>query len=283
METIKQWWSNDLSRGVKLVFLVLLANGLPAFIILMSIPGKTESFFVWTVRPEINARLLGVMYSNALMLVLFGALQRSWARVRITMVVITLFSVLATVLTFFYLKPFLAHPWYHLTYWLTMYLVLFVAAPFVFVTHERKGGGRLPVSIPLTSAARAVAGSSLAVSLFSAGLLLFRIDVVNQMWLWKLPPLVGGLIGVLFLTHAAAYAWALWDGDWLRVRPMFWQAPLTGLLFLLLPLIHPADLHPDMQTAVRAYTLLAGLFVLAYIGVILGQRAVEQRLASHAS
>ena len=283
METIKQWWSNDLSRGVKLVFLVLLANGLPAFIILMSIPGKTESFFVWTVRPEINARLLGVMYSNALMLVLFGALQRSWARVRITMVVITLFSVLATVLTFFYLKPFLAHPWYHLTYWLTMYLVLFVAAPFVFVTHERKGGGRLPVSILLTSAARAVAGSSLAVSLFSAGLLLFRIDVVNQVWLWKLPPLVGGLIGVLFLTHAAAYAWALWDGDWLRVRPMFWQAPLTGLLFLLLPLIHRADLHPDMQTAVTAYTLLAGLFVLAYIGVILGQRAVEQRLASHAS
>ena len=31
------------------------------------------------------------------------------------MVVITLFSILATLLTFVYLKPFLAHPWYHLS------------------------------------------------------------------------------------------------------------------------------------------------------------------------
>ncbi len=34
------------------------------------------------------------------------------------MVVVTLFSILATVLTFFHLKPFLAHSRFHLAYWL---------------------------------------------------------------------------------------------------------------------------------------------------------------------
>ncbi len=38
MNTIKKWWQNDLSLGVKIVLLALLANGLPAFIILMQCP-----------------------------------------------------------------------------------------------------------------------------------------------------------------------------------------------------------------------------------------------------
>lgn len=221
------------------------------------------------------------MYGNALILVVFGAFQLTWARVRIVMVVITLFSLLATALTFFFLKPFLAHPWYHLTYWLVMYLVLFFASPYVFLTHERKYGGRLAVQIPLNAATRLLAGASLLVSLILGLGLLFQVDVVSQNWPWTLPPLVGGLIGVLFVTHTAAYAWALWDGDWLRVRPMFWQAPLTGLLFLLLPLIHPNDLRADAGTALTPYYALAGLMVLCSLGVILGNRAAEKELASH--
>ncbi|NDJ76548.1 MAG: hypothetical protein GYB65_09850, partial [Chloroflexi bacterium] len=129
MNRIKQWWANDLPIGVKIVFLVLLANAVPAFIILMSLPGMTKTLFVWTIKPKINARLIGVMYSNALLLVAFGAIQTNWARVRIIVVVIALFSIMATVLTFFFLDPYLAHPWYHFAYWLSMYFVLFFVAP----------------------------------------------------------------------------------------------------------------------------------------------------------
>lgn len=281
MDRFRHWWFNDLSIGVKIVFLVLLANAVPAIIILMSIPGMTEDFFVWTVTPVINARLMGVMYANALILVGIGVFQTSWARVRIIIVVITLFSILATVLTFFYLKPFLAHPWFHLTYWLGMYLVLFFAAPYVFVTQEKRDGGRLPVQIPLNNAARLLAGVFLLISLVCGLGLLFRVNTVNQVWPWKLPPLVGGLIGVLFMTHTAAYLWALWDGDWLRIRPMFWQAPPTGLLFILLPLLHPADLRPDAGTALALYYALAGAAVLLSLGIILSYRAAEKKLPSY--
>ncbi len=275
MHRLKQWWNNSLPKPVKFVFLVLLANALPAIIILMSIPNMTEDFFVWTIKPVINARLVGVMYANALILIGIGVFQTSWARVRIIMVVITLFSVFATLLTFVYLKPFLAHPWFHLTYWLVMYLILFFAAPYVFVTQERKSGGRLPVQVPLNAAAKLVAGVLLLISLIGALALLFRIDTVNQVLPWKLPPLVGGLIGVLFITHTAAYAWALWDGDWLRTRPMFWQAVPTALLFMLLPLLHQNDLRPDAGSSVALYYTLAALAMLASLGVILSYRLAE--------
>jgi len=278
MGIIARWWKNDLSKLVKFVFLVLLANGLPAFIILMSFPDMTDILFVWTINPTINARLVGVMYSNAILLLGFGAFQTKWANVRIVMVVITLFSIFATILTFFYLKPFLAHPWYHLTYWLTMYLVLFFAAPYVFITLEKKHGGRLPMQVALNGVARLVTGVSASLSLIVSLGLIFRIDIVNQIWPWKLPPLVGGLIGVLFITHAAAYCWALWDGDWLRVRPMFWQAPITGVLFFLLPLLHPADLRPEAGFGLALYYILIGFIVLSNLGIILGYRAVEKQV-----
>jgi hypothetical protein len=221
------------------------------------------------------------MYFNALLLIGFGIFQTSWPRVRVIMVVITLFSIFATVLTFFYLKPFLAHPWYHLTFWLVMYLVLFFTAPIVFVSQEKKYGGRLPVQIPLNLATRLLAGGLLLISLAIGLGLIFRIETVNQFWPWIMPPLVGGLIGVLFITHFAAYAWSLWDGDWLRVRPMFWQVPIMGLLFILLPLLHPNDLRPDVGTALTLYYIMAGLVVLSGLGIILSYRAAEKNLANH--
>ena len=149
MNRLRQWWSNDLPTPVKFVFLALLVNAVPAITILMSIPSRTEDFFVWTITPVINARLMGVMYANALILIAIGIVQTSWARVRIIVLLITLFAILATTLTFVYLKPFLAHPWFHLAFWLGMYLILFFSAPYVLVTQEKKQGGRLPIQVPL--------------------------------------------------------------------------------------------------------------------------------------
>ena len=281
MNKVKQWWHNDLPIGVKVVFLVLLANAVPAIIILMTIPNRTEDFFVWTVKPVINARLLGVMYGNALILIAIGVMQKSWARVRIIMVVITLFSILATILTFFYLKPFLAHPWFHLAYWLGMYLVLFFVAPYVFITQERKSGGKLPVQIPLNLGTRLFTILFILICLICSFGLLFQIETVNQVWPWTMPPLVGGLIGVLFTTHTAAYAWALWDGDWVRVRPMFWQAPITSLLFILLPLLHPTDLRVDVGSDLTLYYATASFIALTALAIIFTYRSPEKKLAYH--
>ena len=146
------------------------------------------------------------MYGNALLLVVFSAFQTKWENVRVNMVVITLFSVFATILTFFYLKPFLAHPWFHLAYWLIMYIALFFTAPIVFFNQEKKTGGKLAVRSPLTLLTKIIASLTSLISLIIGLGLIFKFELVNNNWPWNLPPLVGGLIGVLFLTHAAAYA-----------------------------------------------------------------------------
>lgn len=283
IDDVLNWWKSGLSPWVKFVYLVLIANGLPAFIILMSLPDQTATWFVWTVKPTASAYLLGVMYGNALLLVLFGVMQPSWVRARITLLVISIFSVVATIVTFLNLGPFLQHPWFHLAYWLSMYIVLFVAAPVVFFVQERAQGGRLPVEVPLSALARTVAAASLLV-LALAGLALFiGPPFASTFWPWSLTPLVSRIVAVWFSSLAAAYGWALWDGDWRRTRLIFWQAIPTGAALALVPLVHAGDLRVDASPALGLYVALAtGLATLNLVIVLLEQRvtrAVSSRSA----
>jgi hypothetical protein len=92
---------------------------------------------------------------------------------------------------------------------------------------------------------------------------------------------VGGLIGVLFTTHAAAFAWALWDGDWLRVRAIFWQAPPTALMLLLLPLVHASDLRPEPGGSLALYYAVLVLVMLAFSGIALRYQLIAKQPAHY--
>ena len=134
---------------VRAVQLVLLVNALPAFIVLTSLPSRTDDLFVWTVKPDASAQLLAAMYGNAALLTLLTLGRKAWAEIRVAFVVFTLFAVAATIVTFFHLDPFLAHPRYFFVYWLVNYFLLFFLTPYVFWREERAHGGRLPIDVPL--------------------------------------------------------------------------------------------------------------------------------------
>jgi hypothetical protein len=273
IESVAEWWRSGVSRPVKFVYLVLLANGLPAFLILTFAPGNTDDLFVWTIKPDASAQLLGVMYGNALLLVAIGLLQPGWGRARITVVLIAFFSVAATIVTLFNLDPFLKHPWIHLTYWLTMYTILLFAAPIVFVVEERRHGGRLPVEVPSSRPARGIAACCVA-ALGAAGLaLLVSTSFMSDLWPWNLTPLVGRILGVWFCALAVAYAWALWDGDSVRTKPIFVQGVVTGPALAIVPLLHRPDLKDDVAAELVLYLALAGLLAASgLVGVLEGRR-----------
>jgi hypothetical protein len=279
IDAVRHWWKSGLSPWVKFVYLVLVANGLPAFIILMSLPGQTATWFVWTVNPQASAHLLGIMYGNALLLVLLGVTQPSWARARITLLVISIFSVIATIVTFLNLDPFLKHPWFHLTYWLSMYIILFFAAPVVFLVQERTHGGRLPVEVALSPLARVAVTASLVVLALAGVVLFIGPPFANTFWPWSLTPLVSRIVAVWLSSLAVAYCWALWDGDWLRTRLIFWQAIPTGAALALIPLLHTGDLRANASLALGLYLVLAaGLAALNLLAVLAEQRVSRAAL-----
>ena len=212
-------------RLVTAIEVVLLLNALPAFVVLTAMPSKTDSLFVWTVKPEASALLLAAMYGNAAILATLALLRSTWPSVRATFVVFALFSVAATIVTFFHLDPFLAHRRYFLVYWLVNYFFLLVATPAVFLSRERRNGGRLPKVVPLARSVRTAALLAAAACLVAGAALLIGPGLANHLWPWSLTPLVARLIGVWLTALGGAFLWTLWDGDSERTRSIFPYVP----------------------------------------------------------
>jgi hypothetical protein len=256
------------SRAVTAVQAILVVNALPAFVNLMSIPDRTGRWFVWTVEPAANARVLGVMYGSACLLGLLGYAARTWPRQRATFVVVAPFAVAATIVTLVTLKPFRAHPWYELAYWLLMYSILCVLVPATFAVEERRHGGRLPVEEPFAAAGRAAVAVVSAFLLVAGVGLLFELSYATRLWPFALTPLVARILGVWLGCLGLASAWVVWDGDRRRARALLLSIPPTGVLLALVPLLHRDDLRDGATGARVAYLLLAGaMAVLPVFGL----------------
>jgi hypothetical protein len=247
---------------VTLVQAILVVNALPAFVNLMSIPDRTERWFVWTVKPAANARALGVMYGSACLLGLLGYAARTWPRQRATFVVVAPFAVAATIVTFVTLDPFRAHPWYELAYWIFMYSILFVLVPATFLVNERAEGGRLPVEAPFAPLGRAAVAASAALLLVAGIGLLFELSYATRLWPFAITPLVARILGVWLSCLGLAHAWAAWDGDRLRARALLLSMPPTGGLLALVPLLHRDELRDHPTGALVAYLIVAGAALL---------------------
>jgi hypothetical protein len=274
----RSWWTTGQDPWVKFVELFLVVNALAAVGSLVLAPGS-EEWFTWTIVPDASARLLAVMYANAVALGVVALRQPDWAHARVVCVLITAFALAATAMTFFHLDPFLAHPWHHLAYWLGGYAVLVAVAPVVLVREERRHGGRLPVREPLTRLQRAT-GVAAAAGMSAAALALLADPAwFSGAWPWDVAPLTGRLLGVWLGAFALAYGYALWDGDWPRVRPLYLTAPLTGLLLALVPLAHAGDVRPDAAAELAVYYALAAVVAAPGLALLERRRApVPSRL-----
>jgi hypothetical protein len=275
---VREWWVSGQDPWVKFVELFLILNAVAAVLSLGLAPGS-EDWFTWTIVPDASAHLLAVMYANAVVLGVIALRQPDWAHARVIFVLITVFALAATVMTFFNLDPFRAHPWYHLAYWLTGYAVLVATAPAVLVWQERRHGGRLPVTAPLTRLQRAT-GAAAATGMGVASIwLIVSPTGFSDVWPWDVAPLTGRLLGVWLGAFAVAYVWAVWDGDWGRVRPLYLAAPVTGLLLALVPLGHAGDVRPSAAAELIVYYALALVVAAPGLGLLERSRAhAPQRL-----
>jgi hypothetical protein len=255
------------SIGVRIIQFVLVANAIPAFFLLTVVPGRTADLFVWTVKPDASARLLAAMYGNAAILVLMTLRRKVWSDIRVAFVVFILFSWAATIVTFLHLDPFLAHPRYFFAYWLVNYFFLFLTTPVVFALEERAHGGRLTVTEPLPREMRVAAILAALTCLVAGASMLAGPGFVNDLWPWPMTPLVARIIGVWLSALGAAYAWALWDGDVRRSRPIFAQGLPTAVLVGIVPLAHRGYLAGGVGHYILFAALVGTLAVAAVAAV----------------
>ena len=92
----------SMQRLLLIASILVLLIGIP----LVFLPRRTDTYFSWTVSPPITAAFLGSAYWSSFLLELSSSRKKLWARTRIAVPAVLLFTTLTLVATLIHLDKF---------------------------------------------------------------------------------------------------------------------------------------------------------------------------------
>jgi hypothetical protein len=240
-------------------------------------PGRTASYWAWTIRSPLTAAFFGASYIAAVVSLALAARARYWEQTRVVAVVVTTLTSLALLETLRNLDQFAFSnggvtevvAWV----WLVIYAVFPLLAVTAFVLQERAGRARQeerePAALWITRLSLGGAGSMLGV----LGLaLLVEWGWLARNWPWLLPKLPAGIVGAWLCTYAVAFLWfALSERRWSRVR----LGVVPMMISLALDLIAAVRLRDDLRGGASAAVYVASL--VALLALLAGATVLEER------
>jgi hypothetical protein len=240
----------------------------------------TDRFFAWTIGSKLTAAFLGAAYWASVPLVFYASRQKVWARARMAVPGVLVFTSLTTVATLLHLDKFnQASP--HLSarlvtwVWLLVYISVPIWLVIMGIVQARMAGSDPPRDAPLPGWLRLVLAGQ-AVLLAATGLVLFVAPTVAW-WPWTLTPLTGRAVGAWLLGIAVIAGQAAWENSWERV----WGAMVGFMLLGVLQLGALARYGDEVRWGAAAVLYVAVLVIVLAIGIY-GSLAGRRRRHSFA-
>jgi len=198
---------------------------------------QTASTFAWTIKAPLTAASLGAAYWSAVPVEFLAARERTWARARIAVPGVWIFTTLTLILTilhadlFHFSSPEFA-PRAAAYLWLGIYAGVPAAMLVALLLQRRAPGGDPPREKPFPGWLRAffiIEGTGMVVT----GLALFLApEAANPLWPWSLTTLTARAIGAWLLGLGVIQFHAFRENDLLRVRPLGAGLTVFGVLQL---------------------------------------------------
>ena len=208
--------------------LMLLTSSILPFLAGLSLfigTSQTEEFAAWTIKSEITAATIGAAYWAGLWLTLLAGLERTWAKARVAVAPVLVFSVgnlIAVLLDLdiFHTDSDSAGIVFVTYLWLVPYFVGPLLMAWLLAIQLRVPGGDPPREDPLSPAIRAVLVVQGVVLLgVGAALFIAPVDTSDAIWPWPMLELSGRVIGIWLLAFAAGVFAVLRENDYSRVLP----------------------------------------------------------------
>ncbi len=233
---------------------------------------QTDKYFAWTITPPITAAFLGAAYWASVAVELIAARERFWARARIAVTAVWLFTTLTLIVTLLHLDKFHFNscdliPQFAAWFWLTIYAVVPIAMLLAFRAQRRLSGGDPPRQSPFPIWLRIIFLIQGAIMLIvGAALLAFPATTIS-IWPWTLTILTGRAIGAWLLAVGVAAFHAIRENDLLRIRPLGAGFTVLAILEVVALLRYPAPLNWSLPQSwiyliFLVSVLLVGLFSL---------------------
>ncbi len=207
---------------------LVLVIGIPLYLF----SEQTNTYFAWTIHPPLTAAVLGAGYWASFVLELLSARERLWAKTRVAVPAVLLFSTLTLAITLIHADRFHFHSPHLITragtwMWLGIYVSVPVAMSWLLVAQQRQARPDPARVAPLASWARVVLALQAAVMLVVGVPMLLVPQAMLRAWPWELTPLTSRAIG----------AWAI-GSDRDHRRPCRVGDRLVATA------AHDAELHP---------------------------------------
>src|SRR5438094_8944158 len=186
---------------------------------------QTDTYFAWTITPPLTAAFLGAAYWVAVPVELIAAREKLWAKARVAVPAIWLFTTLTLVATLghfdrFHFSSPIASAQGAAWFWLAIYAGVPVAMLLIGWLQIRAPGGDPPRGAPAPTWMRVlVLGQGVGMLVFGAGLFLLP-SAVAPLWPWPLTTLTSRAIGAWLIGIGFAALHANRENDLSRITPL---------------------------------------------------------------
>ena len=239
---------------------------------------QTDRYFAWTVLPPITAAFLGASYWASCIFELAAARQHTWARARVAVPAVLIFTTLTMVVTLAYLDRFhLFSPeaWARLVTWswLAIYLGVPVMLGFLLVGQLREPGSDPPRIAPIPVGLRWLSAGQACIMLVVGVALLLNPAFASWLWPWKLTALTGRAVGAWLVGFGVGAAHATVEGDFDRIRIGLVTYVSLGALQLLALARYPSALQWVRPVSWIYVAFLLSILGLGAVGLVLSTRS----------
>ncbi len=233
---------------------------------------RTQDFFAWTIKSPLTASFLGGAYWASFTLELLAARQRIWARARIAVPAVLVFTGLTLVVSLINIGAFHINRPELLTraaawIWLAVYAIVPVVLG-VLLAHQLRAPGHDPAKHSrLPGWARSLLTLH-ATLLLAIGIgLLFAPASANQVWPWKVSLLGAQAIGAWLIGLGIAAAQAAYENEWSRVTVATGAYVAFGTLQLIALARYPAEVLWNTPQAWLYVAFVGSMLVFGFYGV----------------
>lgn len=268
------------TRGMQIM---LLAASVLVFLIgipLVLLTTQTESYFAWTIGSALTAAFLGGAYWSSGILELMASRESAWARARIAVPAVLLFTVLTLIVTLVHIENFHfdAPAWHTVAgtwAWLVVYAVVPLIMGWLLLRQRTLSGGDPPRVAPLPAWVRVVLVMQAVIMLpIGAGLFFFPLAVA-PIWPWGLTALTGRAIGAWLVSIGVIAAHAAYENDWQRLRPFTVSYTLLAVMQLLALLRFGGEVDWSASGGWVYALFLLSIGVVGVSGLVQGRERVK--------
>jgi hypothetical protein len=231
----------------------------------------TDKYFAWTIKPPITAAFLGAAYWAAVAVELIAARERLWAKARIAIPAVWLFTTLTLIVTLLHIDKFHFNSAFPIAqfaawFWLAIYAGVPIAMLVAFAAQRRLPGGDPPRQSPFPTGLRVTLPAQGAIMLIVGAALFLSPSTTISIWPWKLTLLTGRAIGAWLLAVGVAAFHATWENDIFRVQPLGGGFAVIALLEIVAFLRYPESFDWSLtQTWIYFIFILTVLAVGIYV------------------